>query len=122
VIEPGEGEVLASYASTPWAGRPAVLAHQVGAGRVYYLGTRLGHSALRALLGQALGADLAPATGVERVIRRGASASYEFWINHSGEPVRAALARGGRDLLADTDVAGHLDLPPQGVAILRREA
>ena len=55
VIEPGGGEVLARLDSTPWAGRPAVLRHRAGAGQAYYLGTRIDHESLTALLGQAAG-------------------------------------------------------------------
>jgi beta-galactosidase len=127
VIEATDGEVLASYASTPWAGRPAVLARPFGAGRAVYLGTRLDADTMREVLGQALGDHLAsdgaqPAAGVERVVRRANAASYEFLINHSGQPVQLTLARGGRELLSGTDAAGRLDLPPQGVAIVRRDA
>lgn len=126
VIEATDGEVLASYASTPWAGRPAVLARPVGAGRAVYLGTRLDADTMRGVLGQALGdhpaSDGAQPAGVERVVRRARAASYEFLINHSGQPVQLPLARGGRELLSGTDAARRLDLPPQGVAIVRRDA
>jgi Beta-galactosidase C-terminal domain len=59
---------------------------------------------------------------VERVLRRGPAASYEFLINHTARTVRLTLASGGRELLSSRDVAGPLDLPPQGVAIVRRES
>jgi beta-galactosidase len=125
VIEPGDGEVLARLDSTPWAGRPAVLRHRVGAGQAYYLGTRIDHESLTALLGQALGTDLAAAAaalgaGVERVTRRDAAVSYEFWINHASQPAPVTLAAGGHELLSGTDAGEQLVLPPQGVAIVRR--
>ena len=64
--------------------------------------------------------------------RRDGAASYEFWINHGREPAAVPLARGedgqdgervdggGFELLSGTAVAGQLELPPQGVAIVRR--
>jgi beta-galactosidase len=89
---------------------------------VVYLGTRLDGEALGGLLGELLGQRADGGTpGVERVLRRTSGASYEFLINRGGEPVPVTLAEGGRDLLSGTAVSGQLELPPQGVAIIRRE-
>jgi beta-galactosidase len=141
VIEETGGEVLARYGSTPWAGAPAVLSTRLGAGRAIYVGTRLSDDDLAALLAPILAPDPADAatgdpavdpgdaaagdpvgwpTGIERVVRRGPVASYEFLINHTGQPARIALARGGFELLAGAEVTGELELRPQGVVILRR--
>ena len=129
VIEPTGGEVLARYASTPWAGSPAVLEARAGAGRVIYLGTRLDDAAMAGLYRRLLdavpggtGLEVAPPPGVERVLRRSASASYEFLINHTHSAVRLPLASAGHELLSSTEVTGTLDLAPQGVAIVRRPA
>jgi len=123
VIEPGDGEVLARYDSTAWAGRPAVLDKRVGAGRAVYLGTRLDDATLRGLLAGLRGEPEAGppgAAGVERVVRRAATASYEFLINHAGRPAEVRLAAAGLDLLSGATVGGRLELPPEGVAIIRR--
>jgi beta-galactosidase len=147
IIDPVAAKVLASYASTPWAGRPAVLENSFGSGRVIYLGTRLNDDALRALLGQVIGAaggDRSPATGrgeagagavhqdpgamadegprVERVVRRAGPVSYEFLINHSGSPVRVPVAGCGHDLVSGAPVSGHVRLAAQDVAVIRRGA
>jgi beta-galactosidase len=105
------------------------------------VGTRLSDDDLAALLAPILAPDPADAatgdpavdpgdaaagdpvgwpTGIERVVRRGPAASYEFLINHTGQPARIALARGGFELLAGAEVTGELELRPQGVVILRR--
>ena len=55
IIEPAAAHVLARYASGPWAGRPAVLDHRYGQGRVIYLGTRLDHADMRELISPLLG-------------------------------------------------------------------
>jgi beta-galactosidase len=120
IIEPGEGEVLARYASGPWAGRPAVLAHRYGDGRVIYVGTRLDQAAMRDLIGPLLGEQPSLPSGVERVVREAGPVSYEFLLNHTGTPVSVQTAPGGTDLLTGTAVGEHLDLPPQGVVIVRR--
>jgi beta-galactosidase len=101
-----------------------VLAATFGAGRAIYVGTRLGDDALAWLLGPVLGDGLdglGGLTGVERVVRRSAVASYEFLINHTGQPARLTLASGGHELLSGTDVTGSLELGPQGVAVISRE-
>jgi beta-galactosidase len=122
VIEPTGGEVIARYSSTPWAGHPAILSNSFGAGRVIYLGTRLADDAMAGLYSGLLGPAMAaaPPPGVERVVRRSAAADYEFLINHTAVPVQVALASGGHDLLSGSDASGRLDLPPQGVAVVRR--
>jgi beta-galactosidase len=126
IVEAHDGEVLASYASTPWAGRPAVLERRLGAGRAIYLGTRLDHGAMSELLGrhiiglpEARGTEMVP--GLERVVRRTGATDYEFLINHTGGPVKLSSARGGRELLSGAEVTDQLELAPQGVAIVRRE-
>ena len=55
-------------------------------------------------------------------MRRTAGASYEFLINHRARAVSVPLAAAGQDLLSGAAVSGQLELPPQGVAIVRRES
>ncbi len=121
IIEPGDGEVLARFASGPWSGRPAALDHRYGQGRVIYLGTRLDGAAMRELIEPLLDGQAAVPTGVERVVRTAGPVSYEFLLNHTGDTVPVPTAPGGTDLLTNRAVGGHLDLPAQGVAIIRRE-
>jgi beta-galactosidase len=127
IIEARDGDVLASYASTSWAGRPAVLEKRLGAGRAIYLGTRVEGTALDELLLTWLptrrAADVgAPAPGVERVTRQADGASYDFFINHGPAAVEIALASGGVELLSGTVLTDRLEVAPQGVAIVRRSA
>ena len=121
IIEPGDGEVLARFASGPWSGRPAALDHRYGQGRVIYLGTRLDGAAMRELIEPLLDEQAAVPSGVERVVRTAGPVSYEFLLNHTGDTVPVPTAPGGTDLLTNRAVGGHLDLPAQGVAIIRRE-
>jgi beta-galactosidase len=115
IIEPGDGEVLARYASGPWAGHPAVLEHRCGQGR-------LDRAAMRDLVGPLLGERAAVPGGVERVVRTAGPVNYEFLLNHSGATVAVPTAPGGTDLLTGSTVGAQLDLLPQGVAIVRRES
>lgn len=126
IIAEGAGDVLATCASAPWAGGPVVLETRRGAGSAVYLGTRLDDAALRDLLTVRLSrrgdAPVPLPAGVERVIRRGAQASYEFLLNHGSGTAQIRLAAGGTELLSGGAVAQPLELPPRGVAIVRRPA
>ena len=55
-------------------------------------------------------------------MRRRPRASYEFLINHGASRASVPLAAAGLDLLSGAAVSGRLELPPQGVAIVRRES
>jgi beta-galactosidase len=56
------------------------------------------------------------------VVREAGPVSYEFLLNHSGTAVSVPTVPGGTDLLTGASVDAQLDLPPAGVAIIRRES
>jgi len=120
IIKPGDGEVLASYAAGPGAGRPAVMEKRLGAGRALYLGTRVDDATISELLLRRLPDMPALPRGVERVIRRADGVSYEFLLNH-GAAAAVTPSGDGVDLLSGKPVSGDLALPAGGVAIIRRE-
>jgi beta-galactosidase len=133
VATEGDGHVLARVASGPWEGRPAVVETHRGAGRAYYLATRLDtvglervYERVAALSGEPALVQAGP--GLERVVRVSSSHSYEFLINHSNGDREVEIAPGGFDLLATsqldgrvTELGGRVTLSPMGVAIRRRE-
>jgi beta-galactosidase len=106
--------VVASYLDGPAAGRPALTRRTVGAGVVWYLGTRLAD--LDPLLDQ-LGP---PSRELVEVVRsRAGGPRYRFLFNH-GEAA-ATVDGSGTDLLADAAVAGTVTVPPGGVVVLRED-
>lgn len=117
----GTASVVTSYADGPVAGCPAVTRRPVGAGAVWYLGTRLADPDLAALLRSAGAAPLLPApSGLEAVRRQHADGrSYLFLINH--RTADAAMAAAGTDLLSGTDWAGGPVTVPAGGAVVLRE-
>lgn len=122
-IHPEAARVLGSFASGDLAGRPAVLANELGAGRVIYIGTRLdAHGLAATLLGAAHGIDpvIGEAPGfVEATRRVSETAEYLFLLNHSGtESAVLSVPPGGTDLIAGTTVSRSLTLPPLTVALL----
>ncbi len=124
-IHPQTASVLASFAGGDLAGRPAVLANKLGAGRVIYAGTRLDRAGLAAtLLGAATAAGIRPTVAgapgfVEATRRSGERAGYVFLLNHSAtEAAVIPVEPGGTDLITATPVSGTLTLPPLAVAVL----
>jgi beta-galactosidase len=115
----------AHFESGDLAGRPAVLANEIGAGRVVYVGTRLDRQGLAAtLLGAAATAGVRPVVDgapgfVEATRRMNATAEYLFLLNHSGtESATVTVEPGGTDLITGTPVTGQLTLTPLDVAVI----
>jgi beta-galactosidase len=123
--------VLATYAAGPLAGLPAVTQNRLGPGTAWYLSTRLEDAAHDRVVREALTAagagPLVPGlpSGTEVVRRRTTSVpdggqSWLFVLNHADQS--AAVPAVGLELLSGTAVAGRLDVPPGGVAVVRERA
>jgi beta-galactosidase len=120
-------QAIATFGEDFYSGRPAITEHQFGAGRAYYVATRLDASLLQRLLGTVAAvagvqAPLAAPAGVEVVQRVGAAQVYTFVLNHHAQPQVVPLALPMRNLLTDTVHQGELLLPGRGVAVLVPEA
>ena len=117
-----EAETLATFTEGALAGWPAVTRRDADEGSAWYVATLPEPDALRRLAARVVeeaGVEVSAsivgagaAVGVE-VVRRG---DLIFVINHG--PDAAALDGEGTDLLSGTPASG-LQLPPQGVAIVR---
>ena len=115
--------MLAAYDSGDLAGLPAVTKHSFCAGTAWYLSTLLSDDALAALLGSIAGAAGVPASppGVSVTRREGADGrSWLFAFNHGSSAARVPAS--GVDLLTGVAVAGTLEVPPGGYAVIREEA
>jgi beta-galactosidase len=117
---------LAVFGEDFYAGRPAITENQAGAGRAYYVATRLEPALLQRLMGtvaEAAGVrpPLESPQGVEVVQRRGDAQSFTFVLNHNTGEQTVGLPAPMRDLLSDTLHQGQILLPARGVAILVAE-
>jgi beta-galactosidase len=121
-VDGDDTEIVASYASGPVAGGPAITRH----GGAWYVSTRLAPVDLRHLIGQVChvaGARPAGQTApesqqdVEVVRRAGDGVSWLLAINHGCEPAR--LIAHGAELLSGAAVDGSLLLPPGEIAVVR---
>jgi beta-galactosidase len=124
-IHPESAQVIGRFASGDLAGRPAALANDMGAGRVMYVGTRLGQEGLAAmLLGAASAAGVRPVIDnapwfVEAARRSSGTVDYLFLLNHSATDSAVVLVEpGGTDLITGHMIGESLKLPPLAVAVL----
>jgi len=118
-------EVLASYASGPTAGSPAVTRRGVGTGAAYYVGTALGRAGMREFLDLVdIAKPPAFARGasddVEIVARSSVDKSWVFVINHGAEPTTVEIS--GVELLSGAPVDGSLLVEAGRVAVVRVSA
>jgi beta-galactosidase len=115
------------YGDGPAAGRPAVTCHALGAGRAWYVSTRLAPAALGRVLDRACAGGAVPdrtelPRDVEVVVREGAAHAYLFAINHTASEVKVPLERPGTELLTGERTAGRLAVPPGAVGVVRLDA
>jgi beta-galactosidase len=119
-------DVLAVYSEGPLTGLPAITRRAFGAGTAWYLSTQLSADGLTALLrGIATEAGILPASpappGVSVTRRRDRHGrSWLCALNHG--TATATLPAAGLDLIAGREIAGAIDLPPGGVAVIRERA
>lgn len=114
-------EVLATFASGPVSGSPAITRNAFGAGAAYYVATALAHPHLTELVRQlALGAGVESVElpdDVEITRRSDGTRTWTFVINHSAFPVELPIA--GVDLLGDGAARDVVSVAAGGVAVVR---
>jgi len=112
------------YDAHYYAGQPAAVRHEAGAGRCYYVGTVLDDAGLSHLLRRVLGEvsvsciENLPAS-VEVTCRVRDGQCYRFYLNHADQPVEMAALAPGTDLLIGAAVTEQVTLLPFGVLIVK---
>jgi beta-galactosidase len=114
---------IAEFDSGPLSGKPALTSHGQGAGRAYYVATRLGtdareHFVERLLKESNVQGVLATPLGVEACVRQCGEQRTLFLINHCDEEREVRLDEGGTDLSSGEPCNGLLRLPPQAVRVI----
>jgi beta-galactosidase len=122
----GDTQVLLTWQSRHLEGLPAVTRHRVGQGSVIYVGTYLTAN-LMARLWPVLQSycDLQPylpgmPRGVEVSLRSDGQKKLWFVINASGLAQMISVP-SGYDLVSDRAVQGDLELPPNGVMVIKTD-
>ncbi|MNO36957.1 Beta-galactosidase BgaA [compost metagenome] len=122
-VEEDTVEVMGTYASDYYAGKPAVTRNQRGKGEVWYYGAVfnaeaahkiMDHLNLRSPAAEWL--ELPPE--VELQIRKNEKSSYAFLLNYSEEAVTITLKEQKTDLLTAETVSGSCRLEGFGVKVL----
>lgn len=125
VLQPGTGvEVLGTYSSGEYAGRPAVTLTNFGKGKAIYLGADLTPPSLsRVLQTLASTAGVKPPfavpPGVERTVRTAGPKQWIFLLNHNSDTQTVTASKAYRDILTGESVSGAIRISPYGVRILQ---
>ncbi|HVR35523.1 MAG TPA: beta-galactosidase [Methylomirabilota bacterium] len=123
LIEPGECQVLGTYARDFYAGKPAITMNTFGLGRAIYIGTmshQFFYYDLVAWLRQLCGLHplLKVPDTVEVSMRQKDDTRIYFLLNHQSSPVRITFYKPMHDFLTGNTFTGTYDLPPHGVLVL----
>lgn len=124
-------KTLGTYRSDFYAGCPALTVNRLGEGKAYHLATRVKENAFYTELYRAITSDIgvqpvldcALPVGVTAQVRTDGEQAYVFVQNFSG--TAQAIKLDGRSYLnmeTGEPVAATLDLPANGLAILKRSA
>lgn len=121
-VNPVTAETIATFASGPLPGLPAVTRNLFGSGSAWYVATKLNEAGVAWLIDRVLEqAGLAvverPPAEVDMVRRKKGRESYLFVINHSDSEV--VLPSQGKDLLSGR--TGSVVVAPGGVAVVKEE-
>ncbi len=124
LIHAETAEVVGTYGSDFYAGRPALTRNQFGRGAAWYIASDPTQEFVNTLLKhlcqeQGVEALLTAPDGVEVTQREKDGKSFTFVLNHNADPVQVDL--GGRsrtDLLTGRQLSGSVDLAGRGLLIL----
>ena len=119
-VRPTSAEVVATFATGPVAGSPAITRNRFGAGTAWYVATALDEPGLAALVANVLAELAVPVStpGLEIVTRVSDDARYLFAINHGDVPVTVPAV--GTELLTGAEITGGLTVAAGGVGVVRQ--
>lgn len=126
-VEDDSVEVIGTYATDYYAGKPAVTRNTRGAGEVWYYGAVFNEASVQQMIGHlglsspAAGWAELPA-GVELQIRADdgdASGAVTFLLNYSEEPAEIVLKEAKTDLISGHTLSGSYTMDGYGVLILK---
>ena len=129
LLEPGEARTLAEIDHPAWSGYAAITENAFGKGTAVYAGCLMNDAWTKALVRHALAragistpyADLYPVVVKSGISEAGSRITY--YLNFSGVSHSVPCASGGRELLADEEVApgASLTLGPWDVKIIGQQ-
>ena len=128
LIHAEKADVLATYQSDFYAGRPALTVNAYGQGQAYYIASRNGSHFLNDFYDQiTANTDIAPAintplpASVSVHYRSDGQRDFVFVMNFAADPASVALDHQTyTDMLTGNVMGSHVSLEPWGVKILAR--
>jgi beta-galactosidase len=124
ILDPGQAEVLATYAGSAYAGKAAITSHSFGKGKAIYIGSHLepadlGRVLLTLTAASGVKAPLQTPMGIEVTRRRTSQTTITFLLNHTNKPQSVQVGGAGKDLVTELQYSGTITLEPYGVSVLQ---
>jgi beta-galactosidase len=123
ILTPERAEVLGTYASGDYSGKPAITINSFGKGKAVYIGADLAPASLARAL-QSLSASAGvkalanvPA-GVEVTVRKSGGKRWVFVLNHTANQQSVNIPGTLRDALTHETQNGAIRLSSYGVRVL----
>ena len=124
LLMPGGAQVLAAYDHPAWKKYAAITKNRFGKGAGLYIGCMTSDEAIEKILGDVLAEAgvMIPQEHFPLIVRRGVNdlgRRVTYYLNYSGESVKAACAEG-TDLLSGAVIAGgaQIEIMPWNLAII----
>ncbi len=127
IIEPKDCEIIATFASSFYAGRPAITINSFGMGKAIYIGT-VSHRPFYVDLVRWLRelCDLQPPikvpNQVEVTLRESGEKRVYVLINKSDSPAKIHFLKRMEDLITGAVIAGQYDLSARGILVVKETA
>jgi beta-galactosidase len=124
ILAPQGADVLATYTSDFYAGKPAITTHAFGKGRAVYLGAHLDPADLARVLltllaSQNVKSAFQAPRGVEIATRGSGGSAWTYLLNHTSQPQSVQIPGNSTDVVTKSPVSGSVKLDPYGVRVLR---
>jgi beta-galactosidase len=115
--------VLASYASSYYAGEPAVTLLTKGKGRVIHFGSFFTRQNAFALLDaldihDPIQAWIEVPAAVDAIVRSNGTEHFCFLLNFTDQPQQVRFKQPALDLLGNQKLQGHEEIPAYGVSFV----
>src|SRR5207244_3957627 len=123
ILNPSTAEVLATYSSGQYSGKPAITSNNFGKGKAIYIGPDLHPQDLSRVLGTfAANSGVRRAidvpAGVELTVRKSGSRRWVCLLNHTRQQKTVTLPTSFKDAMTGQTRSGAIAVPGSGVLIL----
>ena len=124
ILQPSGAEVLGTYTTGAYAGKPAISMNKFGKGKAIYIGADLDAASLASVLrslarSASVQQPLDVPPGVELTVRTSGGKNWIFLLNHTGDVQTVGIATNFTDIVTREKLAGRVSVSSYGVRILQ---